>query len=413
MNSYKQQRNSQKLPLIFITLCYSVGLSQTVFAANISENLSLNGFVNQGYFYSDDNPYAGLKNGSFEFRELILNGNWQVSEKLRLSGQVMNKTVGEVIKAESNVDFLLMDYQISHDQNSTIGVRLGRIKTPFGLYNSARDIPTTRPGVFVPQSTYFESSRDLLISSDGINLYMDLFNKIGGLHLEVFAGSREVSDSQLKQYSGDFEGRGSYDNKGFSVNFVPDSEHDLSFNVSLLDSTSAVKGIVPYAGPPTYAVQNLNTKIDFKGVFKIASVQYGYQDWLFTAEYLLADTVSSIDFGFPGPSPSSDIQSEGYFIQAEWFANPKLSALLRYDTYYTNTDDRDGSESATVAVPAYRYYAKGLTVGGRWFISSGLTLTAEYSQNSGTATLPVVPGQDLNGLDKDWSLASVELTYQF
>lgn len=380
--------------------------SSTVFSMDISDKLTLNAFINQGYVNSPDNPYYGEKDGSFEFRDLVLNANWHVNENIRFSGQVLNRTVGKIEKSENSVDYLLVDFTLAAESNYTTGFRLGRNKIPFGLYNSARDISMTRPGVVVPESTYFEEYRDLLLSTNGINLYYDSFNEFGIFQFEAYAGSRDVSDRTLERYSSDFSGSGTYESKGFSVNFVPNIEHDITLNFSLLDSTSKV------TGEAAYGFVTLPVQFDFEGQFKIASIQYNLQDWIFTTEYVLADTISTIETPF-GEISNKNIQSEGYYFQAEWLINQSFTALARYDEYFINNQDRDGSASATAQIPANNFFAKGLTVGGRWLINSNLSLTAEYSKKTGTAGIETTKNYDLNNLKKDWNLFRAELTYQF
>lgn len=58
-------------------------------------------------------------------------------------------------------------------EHGKLGVRLGRVKNPFALYNETRDVIWTRPGVLLPQSIYFDALalRQPEISSDGGILY--------------------------------------------------------------------------------------------------------------------------------------------------------------------------------------------------------------------------------------------------
>jgi len=335
---------------------------------DVSDNLTLNAFINQGYVNSPDNPYYGELDSSFDFRDLVLNANWLVNENIRLSGQAINRTVGEIEKSENSIDFLLVDFTLAAESSYTTGIRLGRNKIPLGLYNSARDISITRPGVVVPESTYFEEYRDLLLSTNGINLYYDSFNQIGEFQLEAYAGSRDVSEDTLARYANDFNGSGTYDSKGFSVNFVPNIEHEITLNFSLLDSTSKVSGQASY-GFLTSPVQ-----FDFNGLFKMASIQYSFQDWIFTTEYVIADTHSTIETPF-GEISNKTIQSEGYYFQTEWLINRNFTALARYDEYFVNNQDRDGSSSATAAFPANNFFAKGLTLGGRCVMKPTFSLT--------------------------------------
>lgn len=403
---------NQKQILPMLIGCALFNVSNNTFAYNVSENININAFATQSFVYSPDNPFAGEENGSFNFRDFVLNGSWQLNDQVRFSGQVINRTLGQISKSKTNIDFLLADLTLLNKQDYTLGLRLGRVKTPFGFYNSARDIPSTRPGVYVPQSTYFENYRDLLISSDGVHLYYDAFHDLGDFHVQLYRGKRPASEEEFEQYAPGFDGSGDYRNSGLSITFAPNIESDLTFNISVLDSKSSIDGVVPYAGPPSFTPQSLNTTVKFDGLFKLIGVQYQVNDWLFTSEFVSVDSYSTLDTDL-GRFVDSNITSQGFYLQAEWFADARYSLMTRFDTFYTDTADKDGEASQSGTNPAYNFYGKGITLGARWFINRNLSLTTEISKNRGTTWIQTEPEYDLNDLKKDWNVFSAQLNYQF
>ena len=52
-----------------------------------------------------------------------------------------------------------------------LGLRAGRIKLPFGLYNEYSDIDSARLSILLPQSLYPTRSRDFLLAQTGFSLY--------------------------------------------------------------------------------------------------------------------------------------------------------------------------------------------------------------------------------------------------
>ena len=155
---------------LICTLLYTV-LPSSAIAYELNERLYVNGFISQGFIKSPDNAYAGDDSidGSFKVREAALNLLWEPKDKVKLTGQVMHRQFLDAAES-TELDFLFIDYQLLADSNSGLGVRLGRIKNQFGLYNSARDIPNARPGITVPNG-YFNSLRGLMLSTDGLELY--------------------------------------------------------------------------------------------------------------------------------------------------------------------------------------------------------------------------------------------------
>ena len=58
----------------------------------------------------------------------------------------------------------------SHEADQ-FGIRVGRLKNPFGFYNDTRDVAFTRPGILLPQSIYFDRTRNLGLSGDSVQIY--------------------------------------------------------------------------------------------------------------------------------------------------------------------------------------------------------------------------------------------------
>ena len=163
-------------------------------ALELGSSSELHGFVNQAYFYSPDNSYAGTDslNGSVKFRELGITGFTEISPEFRLAGQIISRQRDETDNGDLRIDFLLADYLFYSNMSTTAGVRLGRVKNNVGFYNATRDIPSARPGFNVPDSIYFDSFRDTILSTDGINLYGSLLFQDNQLSWELFAGQKNI-----------------------------------------------------------------------------------------------------------------------------------------------------------------------------------------------------------------------------
>lgn len=431
-------------------------------AIDVTDNTELHGFVSQGYVYSPDNAFAGSdsKDGSFNFREIGLNGSWNIDQQFRITGQVLSRSVDEVDDGKVRVDFLLADYLAFSGEQSTFGVRLGRVKNELGIYNSTRDIPSARPGINVPNAIYFDAFRDSIISTDGLNLYGSVFSEVGSLNWSAFTGRTDLESEVMENYLFAKDIQGKFDGMGLSgmkFNFNPSSQPALNFGFSLLkldtnmtglqtaaqagyalqtsDSVTAAAtyaatpieygglGLVPetdgqfeqYVGLAAQqeAADNYEdyiTAVDMEALFVILSVQYAYQDWLFSAEYLNIDTTIEVEIlGNVSPFTST---TEGGFLQAEWFFKEDLTALLRYEELYLRSDDRDGSESARDN-DLYQGYGKGLTVGLGWDMAADWRLSGQVSANEGSVWLPSYDGSENEEIKKFWKAYMLQIAYQF
>ncbi len=437
-------------------------LPLSVLALDVSENSEIHGFAMQSYVYSPDNPYAGTasKDGSFDFREIGLNGFVELSPSLRVAGQVLSRKVGEVDDGALRVDFLLLDYQFYSSPESMFGVRLGRVKNNIGFYNSSRDVPSARPGTKVPESVYFDSFRDAFLSVDGINLYGALELESGFLSWEIFRGNKKLENPSVEYYMfGGAPAQGGMNDielSGLSLSFSPNKISGLRLAASALQAyakfdgaqsadqaqatleqsdavqNAAVQAVTPvslgglglsygsasffnYLSQASQAEIANNpskyvTGLTFKTLYTLWSIQYGFDDWLLTAEYMRlfnSPTISMV-----GTSAQQTFDTEGFYLQAEWFAMDDLSLYGRYEEMYLNADDRNSEQFSFDYNPSHGF-SKGLTFGAKWQLSSNWMLLGEMSINDGTAWLPSYPGIEQEAIRKHWNTYSVAVSFQF
>ncbi|MCP4404356.1 MAG: hypothetical protein GY801_44530 [bacterium] len=101
-----------------------------------SDGIEIHGFASTGYIKTDQNNYLVLsEDGSFEFNEAGLNVTTSLSENIRVGMQLFSRDLGDVGNNNIELDWAFLDYQ----RNEALGLRLGRIKIPMGLYNDTRD----------------------------------------------------------------------------------------------------------------------------------------------------------------------------------------------------------------------------------------------------------------------------------
>ena len=130
--------------------------------------LQVHGFISQGFLLTSANDYlARSSKGSFEFTELGLNFTLPATDRLTLGLQIFSHALGPVGDYRAILDWYSLDYH----WRDWLGIRAGRVKVPFGLYNDSSDIDSARTAILLPQSIYPASNRDFLLAQTGGELY--------------------------------------------------------------------------------------------------------------------------------------------------------------------------------------------------------------------------------------------------
>lgn len=131
-----------------------------------------------------------------------LNGAYQPFDELRLTAQGLYRRYGDVDRGSVRLDYGLADLILLNYESGRVGIRAGRVKTPFGLYNETRDVSFTHPTILLPQGIYFDRSRSLLVSADGGSLYADQRTRYGDFSFKFNVGvplgnNREIRSTLL------------------------------------------------------------------------------------------------------------------------------------------------------------------------------------------------------------------------
>jgi len=145
-------------------------------------------FASQGAIKSTKNNYLVKHSvrGSVEFTEVAINFTQPLTERLRMGLQLFTSQIGGVGDFHIQADWYYLDYRFA----DWLGLRAGRTKVPFGLYNEIQDIDAARVPVLLPQSVYPLLSRDLLLAQTGLELYGYLrLGGLGGLEYRAYGGT--------------------------------------------------------------------------------------------------------------------------------------------------------------------------------------------------------------------------------
>lgn len=420
--------NIKTIVLIFgLTLCFVA----STFAENKWDDLEFHGYLSQA-FVSSNNAYATpdtTNNGSFEFREIGLNMFWDVTDDLSLVGGLLSRKYGDVDDGGIKLDYLLVDYNFYSSNILDIGIRAGRVKNKLGLYNVARDMPTSHPGIFLPSSIYFESFRDLLLSTDGTNLYTNINSKLGLLGINIYSGTRKNSNNSLESYvfqqlvPGKFK---KLKSDGLHIDFLPNALPNLNLSFSHLQAKTKLAdyplmsadeimqaGYDLYLNPALY--KNYTNSMHLKAQLNSFALKYFKDQWTLSAEYMrINTTLSEMEILFQ-QTAEQNITTIGYYGQLEYAFTPDLQTFIRYDHLVLNDKDPKGIQAKELGSVSQKHslYSQGTTVGLMYALRHNLSLNLEYSSYQGTAWLPLFDDLNFENQKKNWHIAAIQLVYDF
>jgi len=150
--------------------------------------IEMHGFVSQGAIETTGNNYlvGNSKRGSLEFAEIGANFSAQLTDRLRVGLQLFASKLGSNGNFNVKADWFNLDYR----WRDWLGLRAGRVKVPFGLYNDTSDIDAARVPVLLPQSVYPLVDRDFLLAQTGLELY-GIINlaSAGALEYRLYGGT--------------------------------------------------------------------------------------------------------------------------------------------------------------------------------------------------------------------------------
>ena len=422
----------QLLSLLLINRCpknthIALHIMLVLFALNSANTLAqkwqYQGVLTQGISITDENNFFGDsdESPSFEYTEASLSGSYQFHRSSRISGQALYRRAGAI--DEASIDYLVLDSQFFSSDALISGIRLGRYKQPYGLYNETRDVAFARQSVLLAQSLYSDSQRDLKLSSDGLLLYTSLFNDYGQWDFDLSYGA--INLDNVSGFSG-FPSGGEFDNEYAAVGRVLFESFDSTWRaaITILDAGVGITfNLQPLFGTPNELISGGD--LEEQEVF--ASIEYNWHNWLFSSEYRFSHTqtffspvqisvpidITNPALGFRTFSPDINIDRDGeaYYFQAKYIFNPQWTSYIRWDVVYDDKNDKNGDSA--VNAPHYSMYAKDLTVGTLWNINASMLWGVEIHHVKGTQWLSTIDNPAPFDTKEDWNLFVSTFSYRF
>ena len=400
----RRRRNDRRRLLSALFWLAAASLSRPVWALEYQ----MHGFLSQGFILSEGNDFYGDSTaGSFEYYEAGLNGRLKLWSDLSVSAQVLLRDAGPTDDGGPRLDFAFADYRLLTGESGELGLRAGRVKNAYGLFNDTRDVVFARPGILLPLSVYFESqgARTLLFSSDGVQAYGGL--NMGGHYLSLvttYAPDHDLGRSEEERLAGSLADQGKVSMREFRSVRLQDDWGNGRWTAAL----SYIHGRLDFRPDP-----GAPTDFDFDFDLYMLSGRYNGERYSLTAEYGLTAFAGSLQtFGFP---THLDFLSDGYYLQGDYFLNPRWTLSARYDAGTLDRNDRDGSDCATsTGQPQDKHacYAHDLSMGINWRPDEHWGFWAEYHWIDGTYSVSQQDNAN-KPLDPHWSMLLLMGSYRF
>lgn len=381
------------------------------------EALEIHGFASAGYLKTTENNYLlNSEDGSFEFNEAGLNVTTALSDRFKAGMQLFSQDQGDVGNNAVHLDWAFLDYK----WKEAFGIRVGRVKTPLGLFNEIRDYDMLRTSILLPQGVYSEYYRELQIAYQGVALYGTLpLASVGKLTYDVFGGQPQVpADGIMAKYLAD---------ESLRIISMP---VDRMIGARLhwyAPVNSPLNGLMFGATMMQFRVE-LNQESTTQPIyfrsdvpetrFTFFSASYDIGKWTLAGEYqrwgydgtLYAD-MSHVNV--PNPAPYEyTIATDTYYVLLSYTVTDWLRTGVYYSVYYADRDDRDGKKLPARGLKDYAGWQKDLALSLRFDISDAWIVKLETHVMNGVALCDFAEN-DMSKIKENWMLFAVKTTFTF
>ncbi len=375
---------------------------QALGQAALPRGVETHGFVSQGFIKTTSSNYLGpSERGSFEFTEAAINFTHSPTDDLRIGLQILVHDLGPLGNYQPQFDWYYLDYRFW----DWLGIRAGRTKLPFGLYNELNDVDAARVNVLLPQAVYPVTSRELLLAQTGAELYGYVpLGAAGAAEYRFYGGTIYLDPGNTSSAV-----------QGFTVPYLVGGRltwlspiDGLQLGASLqalrldFDFTPTAEQRAEFESsgqlPPDY-VGIVAARVP--AVLGVASVEYQMGDLLIGAEY----TRSYVDFESSLLVPTRRAINNGAYALGSYRLAPWFTPGAYYSIYYPDASRRSGSAK----------YTHDIALTLRFDINAHWLFKVEGHFMHGTAALlpELNDGAAPQTLDRDWGVLLLKTTAYF
>jgi hypothetical protein len=350
--------------------------------------LQVHGFASQGALLTSDNNYlARTERGSLEFTEAGINFTKALDDRLSIGLQLFARDLGPEGTYSAKFDWLYLDYR----WQDWLGLRAGRVKLPYGLYNDTSDIDAAQPVILLPQGVYPAVNRDFLLAQTGLELYgYHSLGSAGALDYHAYFGTLYLSIPETSTIRID----------ELDVPYIVGGRVLWEAPIEgLRVGASALNGQVDGTITVESESMSTSTAIESRATNLLSSVEYANRGFLLVAEY-----GRSIGKTTVGPMTTRRTSERAYGL-AGYRWRPWLQTTAYYSLLYPDAGQRSGQAN-------HQYDAAGSL---RFDITAHWIFKLEGHFLRGTAALSsgLNGGTPLADLVNQWWLIAAKTTVYF
>jgi len=288
------------------------------------QNLQIHGFATQAFVYSTNDNYLGMdtSSGSTAWTEAAINVNDQVTSKLRAGVQLHYTRLGAFGGDNISVDWAQGDYKVSR----WIGLRAGKVKIRWGLYNDTQDYDPGYLWSLLPESIYGIDVRSTNLSQLGAEAYgkVPIGQKLGKLAYSLYYGDYF--------YASDDGSVANFSEQGLTFVNLPGGKtpgFDLRWETPF-------RGLKVGGSLMTYdAKGNLTNGTYFQPLAYWPTYYAQYEGGKFFASGQFMKLVQYQTVTLTGSAPSTSLsESQGWFAMGGYHLTEKLEVGAYYTRYW-------------------------------------------------------------------------------
>lgn len=366
-----------------------------------SSPVEVHGFVSQGFIKTTENNYLGeSERGTFEFTEVGLNFTKALSEELRVGVQLFARDIGPLGNYQPQFDWFYLDYRFA----DWLGLRAGRTKLPFGLYNETSDVDAARVPILLPQSMYTIQNREWLLAQTGAELYgLVPLGAAGDLEYRLYGGTIFLDTSNsaaaLREFDVPYMA-------GARLSWMPID--GLTFGGSAQFLRFDLDAVPTDAERDQYAAANLlpadyDGSISYRVPIKLwaASFEYQWRELSFATEYVHAYVDSETSL----LTPTVQSESDGFYAMASYRVRPWFTPGVYYSRARSDFTHRSGkAEYQNDVALTLRY-----DLHAHWL----LKLEGHYMHGTGALSPELNDGKPREAMEEDWAALLIKTTAYF
>lgn len=376
-----------------------MSFSSSVLAIEVGD-FDLNVSLSQTYLHTSQNEFLIQKSdeGTLEWTEGVVN-TIKRFDRLQIGAQLLVRDFGDEGNYRVDLDWGYVDYALRDE----IGIRLGRMRLPYGLGNEFRDVDAGRMEILMPQVFNPEDFRAAAAGYQGVGLYGTLSSrKLGSLEYHLFYGNNTIHDDFFMVR----DARSLLNSPGTSMTTRGMGGGQLSWNTPFEGLKFAYTHL-RYEGyfdveftHPILGVVRDDRGLQLNIKWNVLSLEYVNEPWSVSFEYSHRDNDSvygnTLGAVF-GTRDYDDSATVSYYATLRRQLNDRLGMYLSHGEVYGNIAD-DGTTLAD--------QLKETSLGLRFDLKNNVILKSQLSQMRGYRGV-------ISGTGSNWLMFTSRMTWVF